>query len=626
MSSHTLIVSWTTLALLALPTGSALGQAAPKAAPAETGAASPAASPGGAAQPASSDPDAERKAKEEAEAKAKAELEAQAKAELEAQAQAEREARAKAEKEAKTRSPVEGRDSTAEDRQASLEKEVESIDHRLEQLEKAEEERRKMAFVKGWLTGIGDVDFYSSKHQVLAGLQFYPVTTQGNGTEVNRTWYLSVIPRLSLHFGRLYMGFEVPLAFELLNRTTDPANPSSAGTASFSGEFAGFQWDEISEYAQIIRYIRYGTKEDDLYLNINKVGAATVGHGTILRRYNPNIDFDHHKVSVQLDKAFKFGGMEIYSNDVLGFGLSGGLAYARPLAFFNEKNLQARTASLGVSYVFDRNAPYTLVRPDDNPAALVSDATRSPQIEQAAMASILGVDAEVKVVKTQNVDIKTYLDYSRLINTGGDGVTVGALFRINVGGEKEDDRVHAFRIRADGGLYHARYAPGYFDMFYELQKYQVFSDNADTTPTTKLMYLENQSGGYRLGGRLEATYSVVKGMGLSAAVQGSLDGRDSQLVLHAEVPSGDHLRLLATYVRNDLTDWTNAFTLNDTNALLIGKAKVRILPFLFVNGEVTQMYRLRPIDGTTEDLTEGTNAAFRNVLRWVIESEVGFEF
>lgn len=568
--------------------------------------------------------DAQRKAKEEAEAKAKAELEAQAKAEREAKAAAD--AKAKAAADTKTRSPVEGRDSTAEDRAETLLKDVESLDKRVEQLEKAEEERRRMAFVKGWLTGIGDVDFYSSKHQVLAGLQFYPVSTQGVGTEVNRTWYLSVIPRLSLHFGRLYMGYEIPLAFEMLNRTTDPSNPSSTGTATFSGEFAGFQWDEVSEYAQVIRYIRYGTKEDDLYLNINKVGAATVGHGTILRRYNPNIDFDHHKVSIQLDKAFKFGGMEIYSNDVLGFGLSGGLAYARPLAFFNEKNLLMRTASLGVSYVFDRMAPYTLVRPDGNPAALVSDATRSPQVAEVTMASVLGVDAEIKLVKTDRVDIKTYVDYSRLVNTGGDGVTVGALLRMNAGGDKEDDRVHAFRIRAEAGMYHAQYAPGYFDMFYELQKYQVFTEGNETTPTTKLMYMEGQSGGYRVGGRVEATYSVVKGLGLSAAVQGALDGRDSQLVLHAEVPSGEHLRLLATYVRNDLTDWTNAFTLNDTNALLIGKAKVRILPFLFVNGEVTQMYRLRPLDGTTEDLTEGTNAAFRNVLRWVIESEVGFEF
>jgi len=505
------------------------------------------------------------------------------------------------------------------------------LEARLSEVEQASEAQREHAFVKGWLTGVGDVDFTFDKHRFVVGFQMFPIEQSAGGTLTNRTYYLGAVPRVFLHFGKLFLGVELPLAFEIFDTQVDSADPNYVGGAGFAnaGEFAGFQWDETSEFAQVIDYIRYGHKEDDLYVNVGKVSAATVGHGTQIRRYNPNIDLDHHHVSAQIDKGFGYAGLEFYTNDIVNYGLTGALGYVKPFRLFYPDNLMLRSLSIGVSYMADRKAPYLLAHDPSNSSYLIADEFYTPRVEDARVASVFGVDTEVKVVKTRQVDVKGYVDYSRLMNTGGDGFSLGSLVRINVGGNADDERIHAFRIRGEVGAYHARYAPGYFDMFYEIEKYQALM-NTEGEVVPKLRYLEAQSGGYRLGGRFEATYALVHGPGISAAIQGTSGGRDSQFLLHAELPSGDHLRLMATYVRMNLFDGERVFDMEAPDSLLIGRAKLKVLPFLFVNAEISKMYRLRAVsEGETSESAipaVGDPAEFRNVIRWVLETEVGFEF
>ncbi len=512
-----------------------------------------------------------------------------------------------------------------------LQQRVLELESRLDEVERAEQVRQEHAFVKGWLTGAGDVDFTFEKHRFVVGLQMFPLEQSAGGTLTDRTYYLGAVPRVFLHFDKLFLGVELPLAFEIFDTQIDSSNPDYVGGDGFAnaGAFAGFQWDETSEYAQVIDYIKYGHKEDDLYINVGKVAAATVGHGTQLRRYNPNIDLDHHRVSAQIDKGFHYAGLEFYTNDIVNYTLTGGLGYVKPFRFFQTENLLLRSLSFGVSYMADRKAPYLLARDPADSSHLVADEFYAPQVEDARVATVFGVDTEVKVVKTQKVDVKGYVDYSRLMNTGGDGFSLGSLVRINLGGNARDERIHAFRIRGELGAYHARYSPGYFDMFYEIEKYQaLMSTEGEVVP--KLRYLEAQSDGYRLGGRFEATYSIVQGPGISAAIQGSAGGRDSQFLLHFELPTGDHLRLMATYVRMNLFNGDPVFSLEAPDSLLIGRAKLKILPFLFLNAEISKMYRLRAVAGSEEPGGElpaiGEPAEFRNVLRWVLETEVGFEF
>ena len=90
----------------------------------------------------------------------------------------------------------------------------------------------------------------------------------------------------------------------------------------------------------------------------------------------------------------------------------------------------------------------------------------------------------MKIVKTENVDIKPFIDFSWMMPSApdvsilspdgstlspqdGNGFTAGLLGRFNYG----DDVVHAIRIIGEFRSFSATYLPGYFDTFYEIQKY-----------------------------------------------------------------------------------------------------------------------------------------------------------
>ena len=122
-----------------------------------------------------------------------------------------------------------------------------------------------------------------------------------------------------------------------------------------------------------------------------------------------------------------------------------------------------------------------------------------PIVKETRRAQLIGVDLESKIVKTENADLKPYLDYSRLLDigsptgvgakaNGGGGLTLGMLGRFNAG----DVKVHAFRVVVEGRYFDGNYLPGYFDTFYEVQKYQFITGKADPGYQPKLRTILNR--------------------------------------------------------------------------------------------------------------------------------------
>src|SRR5205085_10040959 len=99
-----------------------------------------------------------------------------------------------------------------------------------------------------------------------------------------------------------------------------------------------------------------------------------------------------------------------------------------------------------------------------------------PMARETRRGQLIGIDIETKLVKTENADLKPYVDYSRLLSisnpdpgsngSGGGGLTLGMLARLNAG----DVKVHAFRLVAEGRYLDGNYLPGYSDTFYEVQQ------------------------------------------------------------------------------------------------------------------------------------------------------------
>src|SRR5207237_9934187 len=112
-------------------------------------------------------------------------------------------------------------------------------------------------------------------------------------------------------------------------------------------------YDIPSDYARIIRFITYGAKEDQLYLNVSQLFAATIGHGSIVRRYSGNTDQNVTRVGAQLDAYGQFGGFEAFVGDIVQPNhFVSGLLFLKPLGFFAVKGDGASTwgqTSIGVS-------------------------------------------------------------------------------------------------------------------------------------------------------------------------------------------------------------------------------------------------------------------------------------
>ena len=189
-------------------------------------------------------------------------------------------------------------------------------------------------------------------------------------------------------------------------------------------------------------------------------------------------------------------------------------------------------------------------------------------------AQVVGVDVETKVVKTENADVKPYVDYSRLLGIsnpvgvgaradGGGGFTAGVLGRFNAG----EVKVHAFRLVAEARLFDGNYLPGYFDTFYEVQKYQFITGAANTAYDPKLPTVLNRDPSHkRAGFYVEGAYQYNGGLAMMAAYEDSFHvaGPDSicfgctglsqyvgsrNLTLHIEYPAYSWLQFFASYYR-----------------------------------------------------------------------------
>ena len=62
------------------------------------------------------------------------------------------------------------------------------------------------------------------------------------------------------------------------------------------GRLRRADWDQASDFAKVIRYLVIGGQEQPFYLNLSRLYDQTFGHGTVVRDYNANIDYNAARV------------------------------------------------------------------------------------------------------------------------------------------------------------------------------------------------------------------------------------------------------------------------------------------------------------------------------------------
>lgn len=463
----------------------------------------------------------------------------------------------------------------------------------------------------------------------IGALGFVPWTNRwGARFDMQRTgasYYFALTPIINhtLEIARrdLVLSFGIPLRILLLD-----GRQANGKRFDNAGRFRVEDWDSPQDYAKIIRNITYGRKEDHFYVNLSSSQTATIGHGTLMRRFNPNIALDFTRVSLELDGHTDWFGAQTYMGHITPPTVVGGLVFLKPLAFVNREDYRMRSFSLGFTFLVDTSAPlmnrldlYDADSDGRRDELMLAGQSQGVQSETAPLFAY-GVDVEMKLFKSadKTIDIKAYLDYSLLsgevpkpcskwkgaeerkrcaglftddpvtvarqpdqIQTDSvtsSGVTVGILGRFTMG-RKHD---HALRIRGEFRSYEGNYVPNYFDTLYQVQRIQ-YGSSRDGFPTnlgnqTKMRRILERDPSRVYGFYAELTYqywSVFEfGMGLGLNTRTD----DNSLFLHIGIPKNDSFSFFISYMKNasataDLFDPTR-------NTVIIAQARVFVTSFL----------------------------------------------
>lgn len=481
--------------------------------------------------------------------------------------------------------------------------------------------------------------------------------------------FLTITPGAAFYTDSFAFSFGVPLNLLLYE----------GGTR----ELANFKvrredWDEISDYARVVRFFTIGRKEANLYFTLNSLRPASIGHGMLLNNYQGNIDVDRAMTGVIFDAYGKYGGFELQANDVtFGNQILGGLFFVKPLSFVSDSVL-AQSLSIGAEYVADTHAP-TCVRvakgggeclrgvghqagfdpftgENLDSTFIRSDPDTGRFAVKETTVQAAGISGELKVYKDESTaDIKLYTTYHQYLNTGGgSGVAAGVLGRFNLG----SSIVNALRLRGEYRNFGAGFAPSYFDSLYEIQKYQyaTSSNPYQVTPTKYQAVFGDPDNGFarpdherRHGMNLEASWGIFSGgrdkkqLAFGVGLQDSTAADDTHFYAHLEFPFLGFLQLFGSYIRVSAPDLAAVFeaeSFKADNTVVLAGLRLQILPILFLNAHYSRNFNVVRTAGSEYHL--GNNSVvdgqgnpspyfqqdqlFENVQTLFVELELGWEF
>ncbi|MBI3180310.1 MAG: hypothetical protein HYZ27_11655 [Deltaproteobacteria bacterium] len=460
------------------------------------------------------------------------------------------------------------------------------------------------SFYKGDLGSPGAPELVAPGDAIFVGLGYY------NLGGLLGQHYARLEPAVDFHLDvlggkELTLRFAAPINILLFDRDSTADNH---GLGTFRKE----DYDEVGDFFKVIRSIQLGRKEERVYAHMGQLYGVSIGHGTVVRRYNANLDADRTRLGVQLDAYNDYGGFETFIADLaMQSRVMGGLAFIKPLFFLDSS--VAQSLSIGVHYTADLNAPESLE--SDGVRVAVDDAGY-PDFDSTTL-GVYGVDMEIKPIRIGNAfDLKVYGDFSQ-IQDAGKGVSFGLLLRSNLGARPF---LNALRVRVEGRRHDSNFFPHYFDSMYEVTRIQAAPGSgllftkyaavtgADPDPQRTSIYGE-------------ATYALVDNLVFGAALERTQgDVPFYNVLLHLEVPAFEILRVYASYEKLGVAELGDTFKLAangrsfEANAILFAQARLMLLPFLFVSGALRQSYHFDEFVGYLPELD------------FLAKVEVGWEF
>jgi len=356
------------------------------------------------------------------------------------------------------------------------------------------------------------------------------------------------------------------------------------------GKLRTENFNEASDYLSIIRYIRYGLKNDPVFIKVGALDYYTLGHGSIMQHYNNSPTYDNRRIGLVVDLDLGKFGIESIMGSFSPAAVFGVRGYVRPLQLTSAADIPIiSNLEVGASFVSDLNKDAGVL------AGNYINATEEFKITSDTGAiSIIGFDIGLPLLNSSVADITLYADYSKIINFGS-GVATGVMFDFNL------STLLNISAKLERRFNSGKYIPAYFNSLHEIERFKVDSTKIATDPdafSSKAKTLnsinENMNGFYG-----DLLVRVLNLFDIYGSYQ-RLDKESKSGILNLRTaiePEGAPFVLRAGYDKINIQSEKDLFTLDDRSYLF---SEVGYKPVEYILVSIVYSWTYTPIRGNDD--------------------------
>ncbi|MBU0475045.1 MAG: hypothetical protein KKF62_12900 [Bacteroidetes bacterium] len=345
-------------------------------------------------------------------------------------------------------------------------------------------------------------------------------------------------------------------------------------------------FNTASDYLAIIRYLRWGHKNDPLYIRVGALDNSTLGYGNIMYLYNNSPSFDARTIGLEVGLDMDLWGVEAVYGNFADAGILGARGYVRPLKFTSAGDIPIiGNIEVGATFTtdVDKKAGYLGGYYD-----VVKDdfiATRD-----TGSIKIISADIGLPIFQTSVTSLELYITHTQILDFGS-GQAYGALFNFDFTGV-------SLKVKLERNINGKQYIPAYFDALYEIDRFRM-DENGDLSGKAKELEIAalDAVNGWN-GGLFLDVMNLFRVSGSYQRLDG--DNQNGTLYLGAEVnPMGTPMVVRAGYDKTGITTESEMFTLDDRSRLFV-EAGYKPYPFMIVS--LVYLWTFEPIRGVDETI------------------------
>lgn len=351
------------------------------------------------------------------------------------------------------------------------------------------------------------------------------------------------------------------------------------------GKLRTENFNEASDYLSIIRYIRYGLKNDPVFIKVGALDYYTLGHGSIMQHFNNSPTYDNRRIGLVVDLDLGKFGIESIMGSFSPAGVFGVRGYVRPLQLSSASDIPILgNLEVGASYVRDLNEDAGVIAGNyihaDEEFKVTSD---------TGAISIVGFDIGLPLLNSSVTDITLYADYSKIINFGS-GVATGVMFDFNL------STLLNISAKLERRFNSGKYIPAYFNSMHEIERFKV--DSSKGTFVSKALALnsitENMNGFYG-----DLLVRVLNLFDIYGSYQ-RLDKESKSGILNLRTaiePESAPFVLRAGYDKINIQSEKDLFTLDDRSYLF---TEVGYKPVEYILVSIVYSWTYTPVRGNDD--------------------------